>query len=131
MNHPTFESDFMEIAKGLPDLERIVSRIHAKNCTIRDFLKVLNVRLWFSSMRYLPTERTQAFKKLSNGMTRLADIAENFESKAIFGLLRGAPDVIQNIKKVQLMYEKPPSEKGSYRNLSNREVTLILFARCQ
>ncbi|KAJ7695011.1 muts domain V-domain-containing protein [Mycena olivaceomarginata] len=96
MNHPTFESDFMEIAKGLPDLERIVSRIHAKNCTIRDFLKVLN-----------------AFKKLSNGMTRLADIAENFESKAIFGLLRGAPDVIQNIKKVQLMYEKPPSEKDA------------------
>ena len=33
----------MEIAKGLPDLERIVSRIHAKNCKIKDFLKVLAV----------------------------------------------------------------------------------------
>ncbi|KAJ7208168.1 muts domain V-domain-containing protein [Mycena haematopus] len=89
MNHPTFESDFMEIAKGLPDLERIVSRIHAKN-------------LW-----------KQAFKKLSTGLSGLADTAEGFESKTVFGLLRSAPDVIQNIKKVQLMYEKPPVEKDA------------------
>ncbi|KAJ7105743.1 muts domain V-domain-containing protein [Mycena crocata] len=96
MNHPTFENDFMEIAKGLPDLERIVSRIHAKNCTIRDFIKVLN-----------------AFKKLSHGLSRLADTSEGFESKTILGLLRSAPDVIQNVKKVQLMYEKPESEKDA------------------
>ncbi|KAK7023852.1 DNA mismatch repair protein [Favolaschia claudopus] len=94
LNHPTFESEFMEVAKGLPDLERIVSRIHARNCTIRDFLRVLN-----------------AFKKLSNGMNQLGDTADSFESKTIPGLLRSAPDVIQNIKKVQLMYEKPQSEK--------------------
>lgn len=43
MSHPTFEGEFMEIAKGLPDLERIVSRIHAKNCKVKDFLKVLKV----------------------------------------------------------------------------------------
>jgi DNA mismatch repair protein MSH6 len=43
MNHPTFEGDFMEVAKGFPDLERIVSRIHAKNCKVKDFLKVLKV----------------------------------------------------------------------------------------
>ena len=43
MNHPTFEGEFMEVAKGLPDLERIVSRIHAKNCKVKDFLKVLKV----------------------------------------------------------------------------------------
>jgi hypothetical protein len=95
MNHPMFENDFMEIAKGLPDLERIVSRIHAKNCKIRDFLKVL-----------------QAFKKLSRGLSEMANTAENFDSKTIFGLLRGAPDLMQNIKKVQAMYEKPESEKG-------------------
>jgi hypothetical protein len=45
MSHATFEGDFMEIAKGLPDLERIVSRIHAKNCKVRDFLKVLKVMI--------------------------------------------------------------------------------------
>ncbi|KAJ7043296.1 muts domain V-domain-containing protein [Mycena alexandri] len=94
MNHPTFEKDFMEIAKGLPDLERIVSRIHAKNCTIRDFLRVL-----------------AAFKKLSRGLSLLGDTSETFESKTIFGLLRSAPDVIQNIKEVEAMYEKPKGEK--------------------
>jgi hypothetical protein len=55
---------------------------------------------------------SQAFEKLSKGLTRLANTSENFESKTILGLLRSAPDVIQNIKKVQLMYEKPESEKG-------------------
>ncbi|KAJ7184166.1 hypothetical protein C8R46DRAFT_1063114 [Mycena filopes] len=94
MNHPDFEKDFMEIAKGLPDLERIVSRIHAKNCTIRDFLRVL-----------------AAFKKLSRGLSQLADTAETFESKTISGLLRNAPDVIQNIKKVEAMYEKPKGDQ--------------------
>ena len=47
LDHPTFEAEFTEIAKGLPDLERIVSRIHAKNCRVRDFIKVLTVRLGF------------------------------------------------------------------------------------
>ena len=43
MNHPTLESDFNKLAKGLPDLERIISRIHAKNCKVQDFVKVLDV----------------------------------------------------------------------------------------
>ena len=45
INHPTFEAEFGEVAKGLGDLERIVSRIHAKNCKVKDFLKVLDVRI--------------------------------------------------------------------------------------
>jgi len=43
MDHPTFEADFADVAKGLPDLERIVSRIHAKSCKVKDFLTVLTV----------------------------------------------------------------------------------------
>jgi DNA mismatch repair protein MSH6 len=43
MDHPTFEAEFADIAKGLPDLERVVSRIHAKNCKVKDFLAVLAV----------------------------------------------------------------------------------------
>ena len=43
MDHPTFEGDFNSLVKGVPDLERIVSRIHARNCKVRDFLKVLSV----------------------------------------------------------------------------------------
>lgn len=45
MRYRTFEEEFMTIAKGLPDLERIVSRIHAKNCKVKDFLKVLKVTI--------------------------------------------------------------------------------------
>jgi DNA mismatch repair protein MSH6 len=54
LDHPTFEQEFTQIAKGLPDLERIVSRIHAKNCKVKDFLKVLTVRFEDSrARRYL------------------------------------------------------------------------------
>lgn len=45
IDHPTFEAEFTDVAKGLPDLERIVSRIHARNCRVKDFLKVLEVRM--------------------------------------------------------------------------------------
>ncbi|KAJ8077123.1 DNA mismatch repair protein msh6 [Marasmius tenuissimus] len=94
MNHPTFESAFMAIAKGLPDLERVVSRVHAKNCKVKDFLNVLS-----------------AFEKLSKGLGSLADESESFNSKTILGLLRSAPDLSPNIKNIQSMYEKPTSDK--------------------
>ena len=57
IDHPTFESDFSEVAKGLGDLERIVSRIHAKNCKIKDFLKALEVRSGIDcAIRWTPSE---------------------------------------------------------------------------
>ncbi|KAF8889581.1 DNA mismatch repair protein msh6 [Infundibulicybe gibba] len=94
MSHPTFEGEFNDVAKGLPDLERIVSRIHANNCRVRDFLKVL-----------------AAFRKLSVGLAKLADESESFESKTVHGLLRGAPDLLPNIKNVENMFNKPSSDK--------------------
>ncbi|KAI0935020.1 hypothetical protein AcV7_003936 [Taiwanofungus camphoratus] len=90
LDHPTFEKEFTKVAKGLPDLERIVSRIHAKNCRVKDFLKVLT-----------------AFKTLSTGLEELADTAESFESKTILGLLRSAPNLLPNIKHVRAMFKKP------------------------
>ncbi|KAI3597469.1 dna mismatch repair protein msh6 [Moniliophthora roreri] len=93
MNHPTFESKFMEIAKGLPDLERVVSRIHAKNCKVKDFLKVLG-----------------SFRKLSKGLSDLADASESFQSKTVLGLLRSAPNLLPNIKNIESMFEKPSGE---------------------
>jgi DNA mismatch repair ATPase MutS len=44
MAHDSFEKDFQEVVKGVPDLERIVSRIHAGTCKVKDFLKILEVR---------------------------------------------------------------------------------------
>lgn len=40
-----FDGQSAPIAKGLLDLERIVSRVHAKNCKVKDFLKLITVRL--------------------------------------------------------------------------------------
>ncbi|KAL0575514.1 DNA mismatch repair protein msh6 [Marasmius crinis-equi] len=94
MNHPTFESAFTGIAKGLPDLERVVSRVHAKNCKVKDFLNVLS-----------------AFEKLSKGLGSLVDASESFNSKTILGLLRSAPELSPNIKNIQAMYERPSSDK--------------------
>jgi len=105
MNHPTFETEFMEVAKGLPDLERIVSRIHAKNCKVKDFLKVLKVTLLvvisFSTQPFL-----QSFSVLSKGLSKLADASETFESKTILGLLRSAPDLLPHVKNVEMRFEK-------------------------
>ncbi|KAI9069848.1 DNA mismatch repair protein Msh6 [Trametes sanguinea] len=94
LEHSTFEAEFTAIAKGLPDLERIVSRIHAKNCKVKDFLKVLT-----------------AFKNLSKGLAALAETADSFASKSIPGLLRSAPDLSPNLKHIRAMF-KPP-EQGS------------------
>jgi DNA mismatch repair protein MSH6 len=49
MEDEGFEKEFMAVAKGLPDLERLVSRIHAKNCKVKDFLKALSVCIWLFS----------------------------------------------------------------------------------
>jgi DNA mismatch repair protein MSH6 len=90
INHPIFEATFTSIAKGLPDLERIVSRIHAKSCKVKDFLKVL-----------------KSFKALSKGLGKLADESEDFESKTILGLLRGAPDLLVNVRSLEAMFLSP------------------------
>ncbi|KAG6333930.1 hypothetical protein ID866_5162 [Astraeus odoratus] len=84
MDHPTFEAAFTDLAKGLPDLERIVSRIHAKNCKVKDFIKVL-----------------AAFKRLNDGLAGLAENSEAFESKTILGLLRSAPDLTPHLTNVK------------------------------
>ncbi|KAF8583279.1 DNA mismatch repair protein Msh6 [Ramaria rubella] len=90
IDHPTFETEFGKLAKGLPDLERIVSRIHAKNCKVKEFLKVL-----------------ECFKRLSDGLAALAETADSLESKSIPGLLRTAPDLTAYLENVESMFEMP------------------------
>lgn len=112
ISHPTFESTFTEVAKGVPDLERIVSRIHAKTCKVRDFLKVLKVEhtIGRSTQIVLSDLFCQAFEKLSKGMAKLADESESFKGRTIFGLLRGAPDLVPHIRNVQSMYQATEDE---------------------
>ncbi|KDQ07318.1 hypothetical protein BOTBODRAFT_167161 [Botryobasidium botryosum FD-172 SS1] len=89
MKHPTFEDDFTKVAKGLPDLERIVSRIHAGSCKVKDFLKVLS-----------------SFKTISDAFKEFATTAESFDSQSIAGLLRGAPDLTPNLNHVEEQFEQ-------------------------
>ncbi|TFK72470.1 DNA mismatch repair protein Msh6 [Pluteus cervinus] len=93
MNNPPFEACFVEMARGLPDLERIVARIHAKSCKVQDFLKVI-----------------KAFESINEGFKKLTDESEKFESKTILGLLRGAPDIVGSLKHVRQLF-KPVSSK--------------------
>ena len=49
----------------------------------------------------------QSFKSLSKGLSELADDSEDFDSKTILGLLRGAPDLIANVKNLEAMFQTP------------------------
>lgn len=84
IKHDTFEEAFTDLAKGMPDLERIVSRIHANNCKVKDFVKVLS-----------------AFKRLHDGFASLAENSESFGSKTILGLLRSAPDLTSHLRDIK------------------------------
>lgn len=92
MNHPEVESSFSKLVSGIPDLERIVSRVHAKSCHVKDFLKVLN-----------------AFESLSKGLATLAETSEELESKSVSSLLRQAPDLKKNIKRVRSFFDGKPN----------------------
>lgn len=88
MSDPEFSGRFNRIAKDVPDLERLISRIHAGRCKQGDFLKVLN-----------------AFKKLNIGFGQLSSIAQSFSSSSVSSLLRGAPDMTSNLDHIQSMFE--------------------------
>ncbi|CAE6431730.1 unnamed protein product [Rhizoctonia solani] len=87
ISHPEVEASFNKVVSGIPDLERIVSRVHAKSCSVKDFLKVLT-----------------AFENLSKGLATLSEMSEEFENKSVLGLLRQAPDLKKNIKRVKSFF---------------------------
>lgn len=90
----------------MPDLERIVSRIHAKNCKVREFLKVLGVCFACSQMIRIHVS-LQCFKKLNKGLEDLIELAETLSSSSIRELLRTAPDLSSHIANVESTFEQP------------------------
>lgn len=69
----------------------------------------------------------QAFEKLSKGMAKLADESESFKGRTIFGLLRGAPDLVSHIRNVQSMYQATEDESKRIPRYSSR-VALIKWS---
>ncbi|KAG8825170.1 DNA mismatch repair protein msh6 [Serendipita sp. 401] len=92
MRHETFEQDFLMLVKGMPDLERIVSRIHAGTCKEKDFLKVLD-----------------AFNKLNKGLSDLAEKASVFETPSVSGLLRSVEDLKPYLRSIKATFVQPAS----------------------
>ncbi|KAG0090751.1 DNA mismatch repair protein msh6 [Podila epicladia] len=76
MRVPGFLELFEEKCARFPDLERIVSRIHAGSCKIADFLVVLST-----------------FKTLMDTARRLSSYTEQFQSKKIASVLEELPDL--------------------------------------
>ncbi|WVF66380.1 hypothetical protein IAT40_001120 [Kwoniella sp. CBS 6097] len=87
MSHPEFIGDFTQLCKGLPDLERLISRIHANGVKQKDFLSVVD-----------------SFVRLQGGLEKLGRVAATFETSTISGLLRTAPDLSQHTKHIKSMY---------------------------
>lgn len=83
MEHPEFEDKFSGLT-GLPDLERLISRIHAGSCTIKNFLKVL-----------------KSFKKIQTTLDELLTIIGNEEVNIIQELLRKVPDVKKLLSEIE------------------------------
>jgi len=113
MRHETFESDFVGLVKGMPDLERIVSRVHAGTCKIKDFLKILDVSgaILYANCFWI-SDSFQSFKKLSRGLSELAEKASFFETTSVAGLLRSVEDLKPYLQNIRSMFE-PPSEDAS------------------
>lgn len=76
------------MAKKLPDLERMLSRIHGKTCKKADFVKVV-----------------AAFELVNSTIGALKKQCDGFKSQGIEGLLEGAPDIEALLEEVQGLYD--------------------------
>lgn len=61
----------------------------------------------------------QAFGKLSEGFEDLEKKADEFESKSVSGLLRGAPDLTPYIENLEKMFVPPKEKTGMLTSASS------------
>ncbi|KAL1412081.1 DNA mismatch repair protein msh6 [Vanrija albida] len=94
MSAPTFSGQFTNLCKGLPDLERLLSRIHSGSIRVSDFLKVV-----------------ENFDKIHGAMDGLNRVADQFESPSVRGLLRSAPDLGPLLAHIHEMFTVDHGEK--------------------
>lgn len=66
----------------------------------------------YSPLISLSLTCVQAFRKLSNGLETLSEVADTFNSKEVSGLLRSAPSLIPNIKHVENMFTQTEGSKS-------------------
>jgi DNA mismatch repair protein MSH6 len=93
MDNPHFDETFSKVVKGLPDLERIIARVHAKSCAVKDFLKLLN-----------------AYGRLQSGFDELASSVQSIESGLLRRLLEVPAGLEVMIAAIKSMFEEPGKE---------------------
>ncbi|KAH8919876.1 hypothetical protein BT69DRAFT_1336919 [Atractiella rhizophila] len=84
MESEDFSNHFAAMSKGMPDLERLLARVHSKSCSTRDFKKVL-----------------EGFTKINKGLQGLSDCTGDFKSERIKRQLRSLPDLSKFITSLQ------------------------------
>jgi DNA mismatch repair protein MSH6 len=94
MSSPTFTGQFSQLCRNLPDIERLISRIHARSVRQGDFLKVV-----------------EKFTDIQAAIERLSEVAKSFESPSVRGLLRSAPDLSANLEHMNSMYTIEKDDK--------------------
>ncbi|GAA5968892.1 hypothetical protein JCM11641_000769 [Rhodosporidiobolus odoratus] len=88
ISNSNFAVTFDAMTKKLPDLERMLSRIHGKTVTKTAFLEVI-----------------AAFERINVGLGNLRTLCEDFKSKGIPGLLASVPDVGELLEEIQELYD--------------------------
>ncbi|CAG8546606.1 8518_t:CDS:10 [Diversispora eburnea] len=94
---PEFRNSFYLNFSHFPDLERLISRIHAKTCKVKEFLLVLT-----------------AFDKLMKTVSHLGDFAQKFKSNKLLKLFEKIPNLTPT-----LLYFKEAFDYGKAENEGN------------
>ncbi|CAJ0650325.1 6592_t:CDS:10 [Entrophospora sp. SA101] len=96
MKTPVFGDIFYENFSKFPDLERLISRIHAKSCRMKEFVIVL-----------------ASFEKLLKTMDRLRGFVGDFSSIKLIQLMNKLPDLKSELSYFMDAFDhKTASEKG-------------------
>lgn len=87
MEHTSISETFSKVCRNMPDMERIISRVHAGKCKQADFLKLV-----------------QSFKQIQSGFETMLNAAKHYKSTSIASLLEGAPDISSCIEHLCALY---------------------------
>ncbi|KZV87127.1 hypothetical protein EXIGLDRAFT_210105 [Exidia glandulosa HHB12029] len=86
IDHPLSAEHFEKMTKGIPDLERLLTRIHAGKCKVKDFLKVV-----------------ETFKTLNGKLESLEESAK-LKAESLTKLFKSVPDLLPQLEAVEDMY---------------------------
>ncbi|GAA5943171.1 uncharacterized protein JCM15063_005224 [Sporobolomyces koalae] len=113
LSNSNFAASFDNMARKLPDLERKLSRIHAKTCKKSDLWVECLAQFWLrrrstltqhSLLSWPSIEVVTAFDKIADGMKLLADLCDPFKSNGVPQLIKSCPDASILLDDLQALY---------------------------